>query len=747
MKKRLVLTVALAALLTLAGCGPTSTNTGDSNSATSSQSVDYTAIAITNKTALTAAWKAGEANRKVSLSITPAANDTALLASGELVVASSDTTVISVVGEYLTPVKAGKATITVTLGKVSDSVEITVLAADNDYAAVTLAEGTADGLTNGVHTYISQVKVASFKAGTDGGTYGNFNVTDADGKNNTIVYGATASLSALTYDATKKIWTFSNPKDFMANEATKAIKVGDMLDLVYIRADYNTTKEICGVIIGINGVAIANRGTAAAPLTSDEVAALTDQQKLYTYYVSGKISAWSGTATDGGDYGNFMLKSDGATGDAITVYGASAAGTLAYDFSKNATIFTNAKDWKTNAATKDLKIGDTVTLQVIRADYKTTKEIIGIVVPTSAKVDPVIADKSIKDVAAYTAASNTVIHVSGIWAENHGTIKYGTGYLMDPTTGDVVLVYGCSKTATGLAKTDSGLGYYTGAWTNPQDFAADTLTLGSYITIEGIVDYFSSSKTVELEGVITTEVKPTDAAYTYKYAASATTVAATDGTVALSKTSELAFGEAVTITATAASGKKIDTVVVDHGYGKEYAKAGTNGTYTFNANVTNIVTVNFVDDVAPTGDVAYDVATAFKDVGSSYVASTQIINGVTFTAAKVAYNKQSAWTESLAVMGKGEDTIEIAASYAFNKVALVGVNWGTDATTMVLEYWDTTTSAYVADATAKFVKSGTNDAISIVTTSTFSVTKARIHTTGSSVRAGVKTVTLTYPTV
>jgi hypothetical protein len=695
MKKRLVLTVALAALLTLAGCGPTSTNTGDSNSATSSQSVDYTAIAITNKTALTAAWKAGEANRKVSLSITPAANDTALLASGELVVASSDTTVISVVGEYLTPVKAGKATITVTLGKVSDSVEITVLAADNDYAAVTLAEGTADGLTNGVHTYISQVKVASFKAGTDGGTYGNFNVTDADGKNNTIVYGATASLSALTYDATKKIWTFSNPKDFMANEATKAIKVGDMLDLVYIRADYNTTKEICGVIIGINGVAIANRGTAAAPLTSDEVAALTDQQKLYTYYVSGKISAWSGTATDGGDYGNFMLKSDGATGDAITVYGASAAGTLAYDFSKNATIFTNAKDWKTNAATKDLKIGDTVTLQVIRADYKTTKEIIGIVVPTSAKVDPVIADKSIKDVAAYTAASNTVIHVSGIWAENHGTIKYGTGYLMDPTTGDVVLVYGCSKTATGLAKTDSGLGYYTGAWTNPQDFAADTLTLGSYITIEGIVDYFSSSKTVELEGVITTEVKPTDAAYTYKYAASATTVAATDGTVALSKTSELAFGEAVTITATAASGKKIDTVVVDHGYGKEYAKAGTNGTYTFNANVTNIVTVNFVDDVAPTGDVAYDVATAFKDVGSSYVASTQIINGVTFTAAKVAYNKQSAWTESLAVMGKGEDTIEIAASYAFNKVALVGVNWGTDATTMVLEYWDTTTSAYV----------------------------------------------------
>jgi hypothetical protein len=335
MKKRLVLTVALAALLTLAGCGPTSTS-GNNSGTNDSASVDYTAIAITNKDALKAAWKVGEANRKVSFNITPAANDTALIASGDLVVTSSDATIVAVTGAYLSPLKAGTVTITAKLGNVTDTVSITVLAADNDYAAVTLAEGTADGLTNGVHTYISQVKVASFKAGTDGGTYGNFNVTDADGKNNTIVYGATASLSALTYDATKKIWTFSNPKDFMANEATKAIKVGDMLDLVYIRADYNTTKEICGVIIGINGVAIANRGTAAAPLTSDEVAALTDQQKLYTYYVSGKISAWSGTATDGGDYGNFMLKSDGATGDAITVYGASAAGTLAYDFSKNA---------------------------------------------------------------------------------------------------------------------------------------------------------------------------------------------------------------------------------------------------------------------------------------------------------------------------------------------------------------------------------------------------------------------------
>jgi len=598
MKKRLVLTLMASALLVLAGCGgqtssskaaDSSTTTSTPSSSSSSETV-YTAVTITNKTVLQGSWHVGDGNLQIEISTTPEGNATKLINEGKMTITSSDTAIVSVIGAYLTAVAPGTATITVAMGTLQDTVDVTVLAADKDYMAVSLADGMKDGATNGAHTYISQVKVASFKTGSDGGTYGNFNVTDADGNNNTIVYGASASLSALALNATTKVWKFANPKDFMTNDATKVIAVGDMLDIVYIRCDYNGTKQLSAVILGINGVALANRGTAAAPLTSDGVAALTDQQKLYTYYVSGKISAWTGTNTDGTDYGNFMLKSDGATGDAITVYGASATGKLAYNFAKNATVFTNPKDWKTNAATKDLKIGDAVTLQVIRSDYNATKEIMGIVIPTAAKVDPVISDKTIEDVTAYTAADSKVIHISGIWAENHGTLKYGNGYLMDPATGDVVLVYGCSKTATGLTKTDSGLGYYTGAWSNPQDFTADTLTLGSYITIEGIVDYFSSSKTVELEGVITTEVKPTDAAYTYKYAASVAT--AENGSIALSKESELAFGEAVTITATPENGYAIGQITVDHGYAKE-ALTAVEGVYSFKANVKNVVTVTF----------------------------------------------------------------------------------------------------------------------------------------------------------
>ena len=637
MKKRLVLTLMASALLVLAGCGgQTSSSPAVSSAPTtsppaSSTETVYTAVAISNKATLEGAWHVGDSNLQVEIALTPEGNVTKLLNEGKLTITSSDTAIVSVIGVYLTAVAPGTATITVKMGTLTDTANITVLAADKDYAAVTLAEGMKDGVTLGAHTYISQVKVESFKTGTDGGTYGNFNVTDADGNNKSIVYGASASLSALALNATTKVWKFTNPKDFMTNDATKVIKVGDMLDIVYIRCDYGSTKEISAVILGINGVAIANRGAATAPLTSDEIAAVTDQQKLYTYYVSGKISAWTGSNTDGGDYGNFMLKSDGATGDAITVYGASAAGKLAYNFAKNATVFTNAKDWKTNAATKDLKIGDTVTLQVIRSDYNTTKEIIGIVIPTAAKVDPVIATVSIADLNKKTASDTTVVKVSGIFAAITDTAA-GNGYLVDPSTGDAIMIYGSTKTAANLVKTDSGLGYYTGAWTKATDFATAGAAAGDYVTMEAIYTYFGT--TPEISGVIVADVVTTDAAYTYKFTASA--AAAENGTVTLSKEAALAFGETVTITATPATGYKVDTIMVDHGFGtKEKVVADTNGAYTFKANVKNVVTVAFVSATAAVTSLTLTVDTLTQPASAYTASNVQTISGVSITAANV----------------------------------------------------------------------------------------------------------------
>jgi hypothetical protein len=178
--------------------------------------VVYTSVSVSNKADLTAEWHVGDANRQMEITTTPAGNVTKLLADGTLTIVSSDTTKVAVIGAYLNAVAAGSATITVTLAGNTDTVDITALAPDVDYGAVTLADGMKDGVTLGAHTYISQVKLESFKTGSDGGTYGNFNVTDADGNNKTIVYGATTSVSALAYDATAKVWKFTNPKDFLS---------------------------------------------------------------------------------------------------------------------------------------------------------------------------------------------------------------------------------------------------------------------------------------------------------------------------------------------------------------------------------------------------------------------------------------------------------------------------------------------------------------------------------------------------
>ena len=63
-----------------------------------------------------------------------------------------------------------------------------------------------------------------------------------------FAYGLTATATALTWDKVGGVYNFKNPQDFLSNEVTAAIKPGDKVDLELIRADYNTTKEVVGVI-------------------------------------------------------------------------------------------------------------------------------------------------------------------------------------------------------------------------------------------------------------------------------------------------------------------------------------------------------------------------------------------------------------------------------------------------------------------------------------------------------------------
>ena len=78
-------------------------------------------IHITNKSELTAVWTLGDAARTLQYKITPES-----LSDEEVTVTSSDSKVITVKGTTLNAMAVGKATITVTVGAFSDSVEVGV---------------------------------------------------------------------------------------------------------------------------------------------------------------------------------------------------------------------------------------------------------------------------------------------------------------------------------------------------------------------------------------------------------------------------------------------------------------------------------------------------------------------------------------------------------------------------------------------------------------------------------------------
>lgn len=396
---------------TSASDSESSTESGsESSSESSSEAVDY-AVAISNKNALTAEWHLGEADRAVEFDLAPRTNITQAIADGVLTIVSSNPEVVQVLGRNLHAAGEGTATITVTYGDKTDTVEITVLAMLGEPAFeqknLTAVMGVEDLVTSGSNKYskvafLTKVKVAVIGSKKDGSNpadkYGNLYVTDPSIENDAElvqVYGASATFTALSHQ-NDGYYKFVNPKDFLTNEATKDIKVGDILDVIAIRADYNTTKEISIVIRSVNGAPVANREVASGDVAGFE---LTDNEKKLFYKVSGKIDGWKdANTTDGTKYGNFFIKTEGSN-NPVYVYGATASAN-AISFNEDGSLrFTNPKDFLTNEATKDLKIGDEVTLIGFRCDYNGTVELNGIIVANAEPTPVVPAKTSLENLA------------------------------------------------------------------------------------------------------------------------------------------------------------------------------------------------------------------------------------------------------------------------------------------------------------------------------------------------------------
>ena len=107
---------------------------------------------------------------------------------------------------------------------------------------------------NKAKKFVGKVKIKAIKPNDK---YGNlwFEVPEsiaADYKDGLIVYGSTATASAITWDGVNEQYTFNNPKDYLTNDLTKNLVAGQEIDVELIRADFEkdgkVTKEVNAVI-------------------------------------------------------------------------------------------------------------------------------------------------------------------------------------------------------------------------------------------------------------------------------------------------------------------------------------------------------------------------------------------------------------------------------------------------------------------------------------------------------------------
>ena len=80
--------------------------------------------------------------------------------------------------------------------------------------------------------------------------YGNFILQGEDGSQ-IVVYGSTASESALVWDSATGKYKYTNAKDFLTNELTSQIKLGDKVELLVVRTSYNGNPQLNAVVLGI----------------------------------------------------------------------------------------------------------------------------------------------------------------------------------------------------------------------------------------------------------------------------------------------------------------------------------------------------------------------------------------------------------------------------------------------------------------------------------------------------------------
>lgn len=457
--------------------------------------LDVTTIAIENKEGLQAEWREGETDRDIRLKFDKAVNVSEALQNGSLKIESSSASVV-VNGKYLSAVKKGTAKITVTANlkdnkKITDTVEITVSESFVEPTPIAttipeILETPFDENAVPQNIYTVKGKITGYQSGKDTfSDYGNFVMADlADPTKEITVYGATMDQSKLVFEKTGK-WTFTNPKDFLTNSASKAIKIGDTLSMKVIRADYKGTPQIQGAILGINDA-------EAVPTVSQILGLPADDTKLVK--VKGKISQYNSGQSDFTKYGNFFLADLEDPSKEILIYGATFEESALALGEDGKYTFVNPKNFLDDPLAKDLKLGDVIEMNGFRLDYNDVKEYNGVITKVYEVEAPDATEVKVTGPRNDVQVEKTLgLKAEVLPADASQSVEWKSLNADIATVNDKGIVTGVKEgTAEIVATAGSGvLGKYS---VTVKAFALDT--------VAGIRDGFDANDTGILEGIV-----------------------------------------------------------------------------------------------------------------------------------------------------------------------------------------------------------------------------------------------------
>lgn len=344
-----------------------------------------TSFTFKDKESYSAEWKIGEADRLLEFDFGgKEINTLSAYKEGKLKVFSSNEEIVTCLGFNARAVSAGEATVFAVYnnevgdgnGKLlMDSFKVTVKESDKEMAPTpaTVAEFIAvENKTNVQYLVTGTIDRWNDKA-TDGGKYGNFYLKSGDAE--VLIYGSTVTNTAFAFADGK--WTFTNPKTYLDNAWSSALKLGDEVTMLLTRCDYGSKIEGNGVFVaGPNKLRVEATEDTLDNIMDDTYFGKSSWTRVYKTKATilgfgSKKDSLTDNVADAKEYGNMFVKTE--SGEEVQVYGASASDVITYGETSYG--YSNKKDFQTNEITSALKVGDTIEFECIRADYGDIKEI------------------------------------------------------------------------------------------------------------------------------------------------------------------------------------------------------------------------------------------------------------------------------------------------------------------------------------------------------------------------------------